>query len=142
MATAHVRSERDHIFGNQPKDITKIHTRNPKGLAEIHNQRLVEYITSGRLYKLRLMLEDEESELNVNCIDENQMTPLMVACSLDKEKGKTRDYIIRMLLKRGEYTIPLFTLINLNQGSYGLINFHQNVTEVHYSIAKVKNIVI
>ena len=104
MATAHIRSERDHIIGNNPRDIVKIHSRNPKGIAEIQNQRLVECITSGRLYKLRSMLEDEESELNVNCVDENQMTPLMVACSLDNEKTKTRDYIIRMLLKRGEYT--------------------------------------
>ena len=82
-----------------------MHSRSTKGLAEKQNQRLIECITERRLYKLRLMLEDEENEVNVNCIDENHMTPLMVACSLENEKAKTRENIIRMLLKRGWYTI-------------------------------------
>ena len=48
------------------------------------------------------MLEDEDNGVDVNCFDENQMTPLMVACALDDEKKKTREHIIRILLKRGE----------------------------------------
>lgn len=75
-----------------------------KGLTEVHNNRLFECITTGRLYKLRLMLEDENCEIDVNCLDENQETPLMVACSLKDEQARTRDHIIRILLKRGETT--------------------------------------
>ena len=81
-----------------------MHSRSSKGLAEVQNQRLIECIMSGRMYKLRAILEDADSEMNFNYIDENHMTPLMVACSLDNEKTKTREYTIRMLLKRGKYT--------------------------------------
>jgi len=78
-----------------------MHSRSSKGLAEVQNQRLIECIISGRMYKLRAILEDSESDMNFNYVDENQMTPLMVACSLDNERTKTREYTIRMLLKRG-----------------------------------------
>ena len=48
------------------------------------------------------MLEDEGNEVDVDCLNENQLTPLMAACALDDERSKTRDQMIRILLKRGE----------------------------------------
>lgn len=72
-----------------------------KSLANLRKQQQFEYITSGRLYKLRSILEDEECDVDINCFDENGLTPLMLACSFDEDRAKTRDQIIRILLKKG-----------------------------------------
>ena len=72
-----------------------------KSLANLRKQQLFEYINSGRLYKLRSIIEDEECYVDINCFDENGLTPLMLACSLDEDRAKTRDQIIRILLKKG-----------------------------------------
>ncbi len=72
-----------------------------KRLAQVHQQRFYEYISTGRLYKIRLLLEDESCDIDVNGFDENAMTPLMLACALDDDKVKTRNQILRLLLDKG-----------------------------------------
>eukprot|EP00794_Sanderia_malayensis_P013858 gene13858-15306_t len=78
-----------------------------KRLAQIHQQRFFEYIAVGRLYKIRLLLEDENCNIDVNRFDENAMTPLMLACELEDDKVKTRNQILRLLLDKGaDLNIP------------------------------------
>ena len=68
---------------------------------EVIQRRFFECVTSGRLYKTRLLLEDDDSDIDINAQNNEGNTALVIASQLDDIKAKTRVHMMRLLLSYG-----------------------------------------